>query len=215
MKTRYVILFIFILLSTKLTVAQKAGADSMQNASPRPFVYRLDVKNSKLLWKAKKVNGGHNGYVLFRSGEIKTLTPGKYDSGDFNIHMNSIVVVDQLMPKENREVEGVVKAGNFFAVALYPMARMRVKTIAPTGKVNQYKVSGDLTIKGVTKPLEFLAMFTRSGKTLNTVADFKIDRTKWGINYKSASFFGDLKDELIADDIEISLRMHFVIPEGC
>ena len=215
MKTRYVFLFIFIMMSVKPAVAQKATGDSVRNAAPQPFVYRLDVKNSKLLWKAKKVNGGHNGFVLFRSGEIKTLSPGKYESGDFYIHMNSIVVVDQLMPKDNREVEGVVKAGNFFAVSLYPMARMRVTTIKPTGKVNQYKVTGDLTIKGVTKPLEFLAMFNRSGKTLSAIADFKIDRTKWGINYKSASFFGDLKDELIADDIEISLRMFFVIPEGC
>ncbi|RZK75399.1 MAG: YceI family protein, partial [Pedobacter sp.] len=179
------------------------------------FVYRLDIKNSKLLWKAKKVNGGHNGYVLFQSGEIKTLSPGKYDSGYFNIHMNSIVAVDKLMRRENREVEGVVKANNFFAVALYPMARMRVHTIVPTGRVNQYKVRGDLTVKGVTKPLEFLAMFIRSGKTLSAVADFKIDRTKWGINYKSGSFFTDLKDELIEDDIEISLRMFFSIPEGC
>lgn len=215
MKTRYVILVIFILLSAKETIAQKSTADSVRSAAPQPFVYRLDVKNSKLFWKAKKVNGGHNGYVLFRSGEIKTLSPGKYESGDFNIHMNSIVVVDQLMPKENREVEGVVKANNFFAVALYPMARMRVGNIVPTGKLNQYKVRGDLTVKGVTKPLEFLAMFIRSGKTLSAVADFKIDRTKWGINYKSGSFFTDLKDELIEDDIEISLKMFFSIPDGC
>ena len=215
MKTRNLILIIFILISAKQTMGQKAETDSVFNDTPQQFIYKLDVKNSKLMWKAKKVNGGHNGYVLFRSGEIKTLSPGKYDSGDFNIHMNSIVVVDQLMPKDNREVEGVVKANNFFAVALYPMARMRVVTIVPTGKLNQYKVTGDLTVKGVTKPLVFLAMFTRSGKTLSAVADFKIDRTKWGINYKSGSFFGDLKDELIEDDIDITLKMMFSIPEGC
>ncbi|RZM18331.1 MAG: hypothetical protein EOO88_41010, partial [Pedobacter sp.] len=142
MKTPYVILVIFILLSAKQTIAQKSTADSVRSTAPQPFVYRLDVKNSKLFWKAKKINGGHNGYVLFRSGEIKTLSPGKYESGDFNIHMNSIVAVDKLLPKENREVEGVVKANNFFAVALYPMARMRVHTIVPTGKLNQYKVTG-------------------------------------------------------------------------
>jgi len=214
MKTRHVILFIFILMYVKQAVAQKAAADSVWSA-PKPFMYNLDVKNSKLFWKAKKVNGGHNGYVLFQSGQLKALTPGKLESGEFNIYMNSIVVVDQLMPKDNREVEGVVKAGNFFAVTLYPTAKMRVITIVPTGKLNQYKVRGNLTIKGVTKPLEFLAMMTRSGNSLSALADFKIDRTKWGINYKSGSFFGDLKDELIEDDIEISLKMLFFIPEGC
>lgn len=214
MKTRYVILFIFILMSVKKTTAQQQK-DSTRTEPQKQMTYSLDLTNSRLFWKAKKVNGGHNGFVRFQSGSLQASPAGKLLNGDFQIHMNSIVVVDQLMPKENRDVEGVVKASNFFAVNLYPTARMRVKSLVPTGKVNQYKLTGDLTIKGVTKPLEFLAMITKSGTNLNALADLKINRTKWGINYKSGSFFGDLKDELIEDEIEISLKMVFFIQDGC
>ena len=36
---------------------------------------------------------------------------------------------------------------------------------------------------------------------------FKIDRSKWGIEYKSKSFFNDLADQFIYDDMEISITI--------
>jgi len=37
---------------------------------------------------------------------------------------------------------------------------------------------------------------------------FKIDRSKWDIKYKSKSFFNDLADKFIYDDMEISITIN-------
>ena len=180
---------------------------SLNAEAGKPIVYKLDVNTSRLLWKATKVNGGHNGFLLFNSGILNADDKGKLLNGNFVMNMTSITALDQLLPNDNRESEKVIKAGNFFATAQNPTSTINVKSIVATGRVNQYKVTGDLTIKGVTKPLVFVATIGPSG--LKAVAELDIDRTKWGITYKSGNFFSDLKDELISDTIRISLNLMF------
>jgi hypothetical protein len=41
------------------------------------------------------------------------------------------------------------------------------------------------------------------------VAAFKIDRSKWDIKYGSGSFFDDLGDKMIYDDIELTVNAVF------
>ncbi len=202
MKNKYVVVLtlLFCLINTTMARQQPAG---------KPIVYKLDLNMSKLFWKATKVNGGHNGFLLFNSGVLNADAKGKLRNGNFVMNMTSITAVDKLLPRENRESEQVIKAGNFFATAQYPTATINVKSIVATGKVNQYQVTGDLTIKGVTKPLVFVATISPNGSGLKAEAEMDIDRTKWGITYKSGNFFSDLKDELISDMIHISLNLVF------
>ena len=180
-----------------------------QQPAGKPIVYKLDLNASRLLWKATKVNGGHNGFLLFNSGMLNADGKGKLLNGKFVMNMTSITAVDKLLPNENRESEQVIKAGNFFATAQNPTSTISVKSIGAIGRRNQYKVAGELTIKGVTKPLIFLATISPQANGLKALAEMDIDRTKWGITYKSGNFFSDLKDELISDMIHISLNLVF------
>ena len=43
--------------------------------------------------------------------------------------------------------------------------------------------------------------------TFSTKAKIKIDRTKWGIKYKSGNFFKDLGDKAILDEIEFDISL--------
>lgn len=202
MKKKYLVLLAVLCCLANTTIAR-------QQPAGKPIVYKLDVNRSRLLWKATKVNGGHNGFLLFNSGILNADAKEKLLNGNFVMNMTSITAVDQLLPNDNRESEKVIKAGNFFATAQNPTSTINVKSIVATSRANQYKVTGDLTIKGLTKSLVFVATIGPSGNGLNAVAELDIDRTKWGITYKSGNFFSDLKDELISDTIHISLKLVF------
>jgi polyisoprenoid-binding protein YceI len=62
-----------------------------------------------------------------------------------------------------------------------------------------------MTIKGITNEVSFdLALTENSAST-----SFKIDRTKYGIRYGSASFFDGLKDKAIYDEFDLNVKLKF------
>ena len=44
-----------------------------------------------------------------------------------------------------------------------------------------------------------------SRRGFNAIAKIIIDRTKWGVEYKSGNIFKDLGDKIIYDDIEFDI----------
>ena len=69
------------------------------------------------------------------------------------------------------------------------------------------KVTGDLTIKGITKPVTFPAKFKLDGDVIHSEGKLVIDRTLWDVRYKSSKFFSYLADEAIADFIYFEMRI--------
>ena len=76
---------------------------------------------------------------------------------------------------------------DFFNVPKWPLATFKAKGMKALGK-NRYRVSGALTMMGVTKPVSFPATVTLRGGKLVVKADFKIDRTQWGMTGYLSSF---------------------------
>ena len=176
-------------------------------------MYKLDLKKSKILWDAKKTMGRHHGFIYFSSGSLIYAVNGQPSNGTFMINMKSIKSTDQKLEKDNQRVDGQLKNNDFFNVAKYPTAVMNVQKIVPTSKPTIYKVSGELTIKGITHPIAFDAQLKKNGNSISATAALQIDRTKWNINHKPKSsgfeFWATLKDKVVADYISISLDLQF------
>ncbi|MFM7895545.1 MAG: YceI family protein, partial [Flavobacterium sp.] len=69
-------------------------------------------------------------------------------------------------------------------------------------------VNGNLTLKGVTKPVSFPAALAYEGDTMMLTSDsFQINRTHWNVNYASKSIFDDLKDKFVNDEIELVVKL--------
>ena len=70
------------------------------------------------------------------------------------------------------------------------------------------KVHGELTLKNVTLPVEFLATagMTPEGKAA-AQASLAIDRTLWEVLYGSGKYFRNLGGHLVNDLIELQLRI--------
>jgi len=68
-----------------------------------------------------------------------------------------------------------------------------------------YKVTGDLTIKSIKKSITFDVSVYGNKAT----ATAKVDRTKYGIEFKSGNFFENLGDKTIYDEFDLVVDLEF------
>ncbi|WP_448518482.1 YceI family protein [Rhodoflexus sp.] len=173
--------------------------------------YKINTRASSIGWVGKKITGQHNGTVKISGGSLE-MANGKITGGEFFIDMTSIVCEDIKDAETNSKFIGHLKSDDFFSVDKHPTATFKIKNANP-GAVKDgkqtYRIAGNLTIKGITKHVEFDAETKTEGNKLMATAAFKIDRSKWDIRYGSGSFFDDLGDKMIYDDIELTLNTVF------
>lgn len=155
----------------------------------------VDLKQSNFNWKGTKVTGEHVGKVSLKSATVK-LEGEKVVGGEFVIDMNSVTVTD-LEGEWADKFLGHIKSGDFFDVAKYPEAKLTLTSV----KGNDY--TGNMTIKGKTHPVTFKA--TQSGKSYSGVLTF--DRTKFDMVYNSGSFFKDIGDKLVHDQVTVNFTL--------
>ena len=160
------------------------------------------VKSSKIVWKAYKVTGSHEGTVDLKSGSL-TFDGDKLTGGSFEIDMTTIACTD-LEGDYKGKLEGHLKSDDFFGVANHTTSSLEVTKVMSTGK-NSYDVTGNLTIKGITSPIDFQVSIYGNKATAN----LKVDRTKHDIKYGSGSFFDDLKDNVIYDEFDLVIDLEF------
>ena len=116
--------------------------------------------------------------------------------------MSTLTVTD-LDGEMKGKLEGHLKSDDFFSTDKHTTASFVITNV--TGKNGNYKVTGDLTIKGITKPNTFDMVV--SGNT--ATADLKVDRTQYDIKFRSASFFENLKDKAIYDEFDLFVNLKF------
>jgi len=163
---------------------------------------------SVVKWEGKKVTGQHDGTIALKKGDI-TLFGKDLKGGEFEIDMTSIVNADLKDADYNQKLVTHLKSEDFFDVAKYPTARLKVKKaksvegfVGPT-----YEVTADLTIKDKTNEIKFPAVIeTKDGKT-SLKANITIDRTKWDVKYRSGKFFKGLGDKMINDEFKIDVAL--------
>ena len=158
---------------------------------------------SKVTWKAYKVTGSHNGTVDLKSGALMFDDSGKLTGGEFEVDMTSITVTD-LEGEYKGKLEGHLKSDDFFSVANHPTSKLVFTKVKAVGK-NSYEVTGDLTIKGITKPVTFDVSIYGSKAT----ATMKIDRAEYDVRYGSGSFFENLGDKTIYDEFDLVVDLEF------
>jgi polyisoprenoid-binding protein YceI len=179
--------------------------------------WELNQKESKLLWMGKPIVGsGHEGTIQFVSGFVTTSATGLLTQGELVVDMNTIKNTDMKPDDGGKDLEAHLKNDDFFSVAKFPRANFSILKVVldPTYKTSgQVKITGLLTIKGITNQVEFTAITASSKENIAVKGDLIIDRTKWDINYQSKSIFKTLKDGIISDEIKLSIDLKFFI--GC
>ncbi|MCT4640639.1 MAG: YceI family protein [Bacteroidales bacterium] len=165
---------------------------------------KVNTMKSKLTWVGKKVTGEHTGTIMLKSGEI-ILNGKEIAGGTFVFDMKTIKVTD-LEGDMKKQLEGHLESDDFFSVANHPKAKFVIKGVEKI-KGNEYKIKGNLTIKGITKPVIFKSMVKVKGKMVMVKGSAIVDRTKYDIKYGSGSFFKGLGDKVINDEFALSFEI--------
>jgi polyisoprenoid-binding protein YceI len=184
--------------------------------------WKLNTSDSKVEWIGTKVTGYHTGNVPLKSGDV-SVSNGEVTGGKFVMDLANMQVLGPKGSdvKANEKLLGHLKSADFFDVEKNPEGTFELTAVKPyTGgaikdstdprqeEISKYKVTdpthtvnGNLTLKGVTKNIEFPARITVSGNTAEAVAKFNIDRKDWGIVYPGKP------DDLIRDAIHLGISI--------
>jgi polyisoprenoid-binding protein YceI len=161
----------------------------------------INISKSEIKWSCDYsfYFNGHYGFVNFQDGYF-IKTDDKITGGRFVIDLNTIMATD-MEAEGNKNLTKHLKDDDFFDVKKYPKATL-VITKVTYHDATRFEAKADLTIKGIIKPVKFQATIDYDKKTMTT--KFKIDRTRWGINYNST-----IKDSAISDAVgfEITLSL--------
>ncbi len=167
--------------------------------------FKVVAAQSNLDWIGRKVTGSHNGTVGIKEGTLVT-NDGKLISGKFIIDTTTIKVLDITDPATNAQFAGHLASNDFFASENYAEALFVITSVEPRGKSN-CGINGDLTIKGITHPIVFNAMVYVIDNMLIASGQIIIDRTLYGMRFRSGNYFKNLGDALIYDEFELNVSI--------
>src|ERR1700754_697051 len=110
--------------------------------------FKIISTQSNIDWVGRKVTGAHSGTIAVKEGEI-ILNNGKLAGGKFIIDTTSIKILDVTDAATNAQFFGHLVSDDFFSTEKYPEATLEITSVSDN------HVQGDLTIKGITHPVNF------------------------------------------------------------
>lgn len=191
--------------------AEKATTSETQEVKTSDgSAYTLDSATT-ISWTGFKPTGKHNGVFKVSEGSL-LVKDNLLTGGSFTIDIKSLVNHDLATDAENKgKLEGHLKSPDFFDVAKYPTAKFEITSVEPLAsdssslvKDATHLIKGNLTLKDSTKNISFPAKITVDGNTAAAFADFNIDRTLWGMNYKGPE---NPQDWIISKEVNIKLSI--------
>ncbi|PRY04624.1 polyisoprenoid-binding protein YceI [Pontibacter ummariensis] len=187
-------------------------------------VYVIDTAQSEITWIGAKMTGRHNGLFNITEGELY-MKDSMLSGGNFLIDMLSVRSDDKTIDQaSNEKLTKHLRSSDFFDVENHPTAIFEVTEVtrydsllhqpdnkAPKSKYSElrikdptHRITGNLTIKGETKSVSFPAKVTLKNNLLLAKANFNLDRTKWGLVYRSDQSLGN---QTIYPEVNIGINL--------
>lgn len=219
-------LFLFPVLLAGLSLSackNDAPANKPEaNAAPVPDTIRFEpastegaaayqVSSGTVYWAAQRAIGStHNGAIAVSGGELM-VNQGQLVGGRISMDMSSIEVSNMDDLSEKATLESHLKDKDFFEVKKYPEAAFEVTEILPSSQsAFNWVIRGNLTIKDQSHPVNIpVRMSIADGKLVAESVTFVINRTKWGLNFRSG-ILGTAKDKIIQDVVSLSLKIEAI-----
>ena len=209
-KILYIPFFIFCISCSSETAKKSNSSNSVTSSKEaivyQPGAYNLLSDSSKVAWLGTELTTKtHFGSLRAQSGNLKIDKDGKV-IGNITIDMQSIIVED-LKGRSKQVLENHLKSDDFFGTNNFPTATLEFMSLNRYDNDGGQIFSGNLTIKGITNEVEFSAKLVRQTPLLHAVGKLVFDRSKYNVRFRSGSFFDDLGDKLILDDIEVDINL--------
>ena len=193
----------------------------------------VNPDNSVVTWIGSKPAGKHNGTIAIAGGEV-LVSNGAVVGGSFDIDINSLVVLDLPADSEwNAKLRGHLMSADFFDSENFSVANFEITGAAPYAQAAleadqkefateftpaslseimvenpTHFISGNLTLRGVTKNITFPAAVSLDNGTVKAKANFNINRIDWNLKYQDESSVADkAKDKFIYNTVNVGFEL--------
>ena len=128
----------------------------------------------------------HFGMMTVRGHFTEVTASGNLDPANPEASSVEVSINTASLKTHNEQRDNDLRSSNFLEVDKYPTVTFKSKRIEPAGK-DQYRMTGDLTIKGTTKPLTLKVLRygeindERMGHRLAYSAEGEINRKEFGL----------------------------------
>jgi polyisoprenoid-binding protein YceI len=207
-------LAIFAACNNTPTGDKAQTGDKQTAAMAEGTAYKTDTTSS-VSWTGTKPVGTHTGDFLLKEGTLY-VKDSSITGGSFVIDITSLKDKDLAADTVSKaKLEGHLKSPDFFDVAKFSTAKFEITSVEPFKydsvttkdvvlKDATHTIKGNFTLKDSTKNISFPAKVIIAGGKITAVADFNIDRTLWGLNYKGPN---NPQDWIISKTVNIKLNI--------
>jgi polyisoprenoid-binding protein YceI len=172
-----------------------AGLVAASFVAAAPAFAQVDTAKSTIVATSKQMNVPVDGSFRKFAAQL-TFDPAKPTAGSANLSIDTSSY-DLGDESYNQQVRGK----DWFDSTTYPKATFISSAIAPAGG-NQYKVTGKLTIKGVSQTVTVPVTIAQQGNTETFDGSLPIKRTQFNVGT------GEWKDtSVVADDVVIKFHI--------
>ena len=167
--------------------------------------YAIDASHSRIGFVARhamvtKVRGSFNEFE----------GSGYFDAEDPSKSNLRLTIQAASIDTRNADRDGHLRSNDFFDMDEYPQITFRSTSVEQSGD-SEYKVTGDLTIKGVTKPVTVdfdytgVAVDPFGNQRLGLEGTTTINRKEWGVTWNAPLEAGGvLVSEKVTLEFEVS-----------
>jgi polyisoprenoid-binding protein YceI len=212
-------IYLFVAISACLTAAcnqapkgDEATITAKQEASESGGVsFAVDTAQSKIRFTGHGVGKNHPGTFKVISGKVQ-VAGNKISGGDFLIDIKSLDI-EQRGEMFQTKLKPHLLSGDFFDADKFGTAKFQITKVEPYEPDQNdssivdganFRISGNFTLKDVTKNITFPARIDLDDNVLKGEANFDIDRTQWQMNYGNDKTLGD---KFISETVNIELDL--------
>jgi len=182
-----------------------AAAQSAPDAKPAPTgFYSMDTRHSLVLFAIR-----HLGITDYYGRFEKLTGTLNFNSGEPEKSAVNVTIDMNSLNTPNQQLNGELTAPGVFNAAAFPTATFKSTTIARSGPAAG-KITGDLTLHGVTKPVTLDVTFGghvadpfNGGEDIGFHATTVIKRSDFGIK-------GMAWESVVSDDVKLTIEAMFV-----
>ena len=192
------------MLQVLLATAALAGAFSTASVAADTATFNIDKGHSELTFRIRHIMSRVSGTFTDWKGTI-TGNPAAWSGGSTEIIIQTTSIDTRL---ERRDTH--LRSADFFDAANHPEITFKSTSVVVAG--NAVTLTGDLTIRGVTKPV------TLSGEYLGTTGEGakqrvgfhvsgKINRMDFGVAWNKVLETGGV---MLGDDVDLDISVEAV-----
>ncbi len=169
--------------------------------------YKIDAAHSEVTFKVKHlmITNVTGSFTKFDA----TIESSKEDFTDATVSFEADV---DSISTNNEQRDAHLKSEDFFAAEKFPKLTFTSTEIKKTGE-EEYKLIGDLTIRGTTKKVELSVEY--GGSTTDPYGQFKvgfeisgkINRKEYGLVWSAVTEAGSV---MVSDEVKLQLSVQFI-----